>query len=247
MTYVPQHKTNLVIAAAAMAAPAPAPAPAIRRLAPRLRRVSRRTLVLALVATAVPVTVTATVVRLTHDPPPREAPLPPLGVGPGGRVIDRDPLPALPTAIGDAYARLARPATAEDGDNATVRTFAAKSRRFGIAPDQARVMATVDSRRVWLMPGNGFLCIGVQTIGDDELGTGCATQATALRDGLNVSDAGSIYGLLPDGVHQIEVTDDDGLHHVEAVTDNVYVLPAVSATIRYRVGAAGEVTFRVVV
>jgi hypothetical protein len=47
MTYVPQHKANLMIAAAAMTSPIPAPATAggtaaLRRLAPRLRRVSRR-------------------------------------------------------------------------------------------------------------------------------------------------------------------------------------------------------------
>jgi hypothetical protein len=252
MTYVPQHKANLVIAAAAMTSPIPAPeaangAGALRRVAPRLRRVSRRTLVLALLAAAVPVTVTAAVVELSNDPPPREAPLPTLGAGPDGRVVDRDPLPALPTAIGDAYARLARPATADDRDAATVRRFSAQAQRFGLAPGQARVMATRDGHRVWLMPGNGFLCIGVQAAGDGHMSTGCASEAKALRDGLNVSDTDNVYGLLPDGVHQIEVTDDNGFHHVESVIDNVYELPPVSATIRYQVGGAGSVSFRVIV
>jgi hypothetical protein len=245
MTYVPQHKANLVIAAATMTSPVPAPATSGG--AAVLRRVSRRTLVLTLLAAAVPVTVTAAVVELTSGPPPREAPLPTLGAGPGGHVVDRDPLPALPAAIGDAYARLARPATAEDRDDAAVRGFSAHARQFGLAPGQARVMATRDGHRVWLMPGNGFLCMGVQAVGDEHMSTGCASEAEALKDGLNVSNTDNVYGLLPDGVHQIEVTDDDGLHHVEPVLDNVYELPPVSATIRYQVGATGSVSFRVVV
>jgi hypothetical protein len=96
------------------------------------------------------------------------------------------------------------------------------------------------------MPGNGFLCMGVQAAGDEHMGTGCASEAKALKDGLNVSDGTNLYGVLPDGVHQIEVTDDDGLRHVEPVVDNVYELGPVSATIRYQVGATGSVSFRVV-
>ena len=107
-------------------------------------------------------------------------------------------------------------------------------------------MATVNGQRVWLVPGNGFLCIGVQAVGDDRMGNGCETEDVALKYGLSVSDTENIYGLLPDGVRQIEVTDDNGFHHVESVNDNVYVLPPVSATIRYRDGDDRAVTFRVI-
>jgi hypothetical protein len=253
VTYVPQQKANLIIAAAAMPHPAATDARDERaagvpsRVAPRWRRMRRRTLVLALLAAAVPVTVTAAVVELTGGPPPHEAPLPTLGVGPSGRVTPREALPALPAALSDVYARLGRAATADDRDNALVRKAVAHARQFGLAAGQARVMATVDGRRVWLMPGNGFVCIGVQTVGDDVMDTGCETQAVALKYGLSVSNTERIYGLLPDGVRQIEVTDDNGFHHVESVNDNVYVLPPVGATIRYRDGSGDVIAFRVII
>lgn len=249
MTYVPQQKANLIIAAAAMPHPAAtdgqAPA-APHRPAPRWRRMRRRTLVLALLAAAVPVSVTATVVELTSGPPPRQKPLPTLGAGPGGRVAPREALPALPAALRDAYARLGGSATADDRDNGLVRKAATHARQFGLSADQARVMATVDGQRVWLMPGNGFACIGVQAVGDDRMDTGCETEAVALKYGVSVSNTESIYGLLPDGIDQIDVTDDNGFRHVEAVKDNVYVLPPVSATIRYHDRGGETVAFRVI-
>ncbi len=251
MTYVPQQKANLIIAAAAAPHPTTTGADGQvtatpRRPLVRRRRMGRRTLVLALLAAAVPVTVTAAVVELTGGPPPHEARLPTLGVGPGGRVVPREALPTLSPALGDAYARLGEPATADDRDNAVVRKAVTFARQFGLAADQARVMATVDGKRVWLIPGNSFACIGVQAIGGDVMDTGCETEAVALKYGLSVSNTENIYGLLPDGIRQIEVTDDDGFHHVESVNDNVYVLPPVSATIRYRTAAGEVVAFRVV-
>jgi hypothetical protein len=64
--------------------------------------------------------------------------------------------------------------------------------------------------------------------------------------GISVFNTENIYGLLPDGIRRIDVTDDTGLHHVESVNNNVYVLSPVSATIRYRTGGGKVVVFRVV-
>ena len=108
------------------------------------------------------------------------------------------------------------------------------------------MLATVDGQRVWLIPGNGFLCIGVQAIGNDLMDLGCETQAVALRYGASVFNTENIFGLLPDGVRQIEVTDDTGFRHVVSVNDNVYVLPPISATVRYRAAAGKVVGFRVI-
>jgi hypothetical protein len=247
VTYVPQHKTNLVVAAAATSTPATSSARESRAAGtPRWRRMRRRTLALALLAAAVPVTVTAAVVQLTDKPPPHEARLTTLGGGRGGRVIPRKVLPILRPALGDAYARLRRSATADDRDNAAVRNVTTHARQFGLSARHARVMAAIDGQRVWLMPGNGFLCIGVQAVGNDVVDTGCESQAVAVKYGVSVSNTENLYGVLPDGVRQIEVTDDNGFHHVESVNDNVYVLPPVSATIRYRTGAGATVTFRVI-
>jgi hypothetical protein len=251
MTYVPQQKTNLVIAAAAARPDAneARDEPATRaphRWAPRWRRVRRRTLVLALVVAAVPVSVTATVVRLTDDPPPREAPLPTLGAGRGGRVVPRGALPLVPRSLSDAYTRLRRPPTSGDRDNKVIRKSASHARQFGLSARQARVMATVTGQRVWLIPGNGFLCVGVQAIGDDAMVMGCEAQAVALKYGASAFNTENIYGLLPDGIRRIDVTDDTGFHHVESVNDNVYVLPPVSATIRYRAAGGKVLSFRVI-
>jgi hypothetical protein len=245
MTYVPQQKANLIIAASAATGDEPA-ARAADRHPSRWRRARRHTLVLALLAAAVPVTVTAAVVELTGGPPPHEARLPALGVERGGQVIPRAALPLVPRRLSDAYARLSRPTTPGDRDNAVVRKGAAHARRFGLSARQARVLATVDGQRVWLIPGNGYVCIGVQAVGNDLMDLGCETQAIALRDGLSVFNSENIYGLLPDGIRQIEVTDDTGFRHVESVNDNVYVLPPVSATIRYRAATGKIVRFRVV-
>jgi hypothetical protein len=242
MTYVPQQKANLIIAATATTRDEPA----AQRHAPRWRRARRRTLVLALLAAAVPVTVMAAVVELTGSPPPHEARLPALGIGRGGHVIPRAALPLVPHRLSDAYARLGRPATPDDRDNAVVRKSAAHARRFGLSARQARVLTTVGGRRVWLVPGNGFVCIGVQAVGNDLMDIGCETQGVALKYGLSVFDTENIYGLLPDGIRPIDVTDDNGFHHVESVNDNVYVLPPVSATVRYRTSAGKVVAFRVI-
>lgn len=248
MTYVPQQKANLVIAASAAhsATDEARDEPTARdqrRWAPRWRGVPRRTLVLALLVAAVPVTVTATVVQLNDRPPPHEAPLPTLRSARGRQAT---PPTTLPRALGDAYARLRRPATRADRDNAVVRRSARYARQFGLSARQARVMATIDGQRVWLIPGNGFLCIGVQAIGNDLMDLGCQTQAVALAKGASVFDTENIYGLLPDGVRQIDVTDDTGFRHVVSVNDNVYVLPPVSATVRYRAAAGKAVVFRVI-
>jgi hypothetical protein len=251
MTYVPEQKANLVTAAeaphpAADGARDESPTRSRHRWAPRWRHMRRRTLVLALFATAVPVTVTAAVVELTGNPPPHEPRLPELGIGRDGRPIPRAALPLVPRSLGDAYAHLRLRVTPDDRDNAVVRRSAEHARQFGLSARQARVMTTVDGQRVWLVPGNGFACIGVQALGNDLMDLGCETQAVALKYGLSVFNTENIYGLLPDGVRKIDVTDDNGFHHVESVNDNVYVLPPASATIRYRAATGKVLTFRVI-
>ncbi|MCW2985690.1 MAG: hypothetical protein JWR63_3260, partial [Conexibacter sp.] len=210
-------------------------------------RVTRRTLALAAVATALPVAVGATVVVLSHDRPAPEAPITaPLGAGPGGRAIDRSPLPHPPTSLLAAYGRLRQDPTSEDRDNAAVRAYAAKARTFGLDAGAARVLTHRDGKRLWLIPGNGFVCLGLQTLGTPELGATCNTEAAALREGLQNGDGEAIYGVLPDGIDRIEVTDDNGFRHVEPVDHNAYVLRNANATVRYPVGRDRIETFRVI-
>jgi hypothetical protein len=247
MTYVPQNKANLVAAATAAVAERPAGRTRPARLRGRWGRVSRRSLALAAVVTAVPVAVGGTVAILRHEPPPAEVPrTAPLGAGPDGRVIDRSPLPRPPESLLAAYGRLREAPTVEDRDNATVRRYARSATTFGLDADAARVLTHIDGKRLWLIPGNGYACLLIEAPGADELGGTCNTEAVALRDGLQQNDDDTIYGILPDGIDRIEVTDDDGFRHVEPVDHNAYALRNASATIRYPVGKDGVEMFRII-
>jgi hypothetical protein len=253
MTYVAQNKANLINAASAIASgelvlvdpPEPPRPPRLRqRLAARM---TRRTLALAAIfAVAVPVGVGASVVVLRHETaPPARILTAPLGAGPDGRLMDRPPLRHVPTSMTEAWSRLSQPPNAADRDNALIVGWAEHARRFGANGHTARVMATIDGKRIWLIPGNGFVCIAVETLGARELTATCDEEAVALHDGVYVTESDTVYGLLPDGIHQIDVTDDDGFHHTEPVTDNAYLLRKTNATVRYRT-AAGEELFRII-
>jgi hypothetical protein len=256
MTFVPQNRANLV--AAAEAAAATRRAARRRRRFPRLSlgRFTRRTFVLALIGTALPAGVGAAVVALVHDPGPRgpQTVTTPQGVTPEGRVIDRTPLARLPQSLLAGYGRLGDPPSAQERADTRVRGWArGNSRRFGLDPDAARILAHVDGLRLWIVPGNGYVCLALQEAGAQGAVTGsCNTKAVALREGVQVAVGRSgvgggvwIYGILPDGIDKIEVTDDDGFRHVEPVSHNAYLLRDTGATVRYPVGNRMEM-FRVI-
>lgn len=254
MTFVPQNRANLVAAAEAAIAQRAAERGRLQRLRARLPlgRVTRRTLALAAIGTALPVGVGAAVVVLVHEAPPKQQPITaPLGAGPDGRIIDRSPLPRPPASLLAGYSALRSPSpfTGAEGARDEARLRAATrpvARRFGLDPSSARVLTQIDGNRLWLVPGNGFACLALQEPEPkSEITLGCDTEAVVVRDGLRVNVARTIYGVLPDGIDKIEVTDDDGFRHVEPVSHNAYVLRDTSATVRYPVGDRIEM-FRVI-
>lgn len=233
MTYVPQNRANLVAAAAA------ASQERRRRRRRPWSRLTRRTLALVAIGTVVPVGGAVYAVVERTIPPNHVAH--PLGSGP-----DRRPLAHPSSTLLGGYARLREAPNALDRDDAALRRWATHSRAFGLDPSAARVLARIDGKRLWLVPGNGYACLALQER-NGLITAGCATEAVALRDGIQAADEEAIYGVLPDGVDQIEVTDDhDGYRHAEPVDHNAYVLKNVSATIRYRLGGGGQETFRVI-
>jgi len=248
MTLVPQNRANLVAAAeAAVAARAETGRRRRLRIAlPPVGRLTRRTLALAAIGAALPVGVGAAVVVLVHDTPPKELPrTAPLGAGPGGRLIDRTPLARPPESLLAGYSRLRDAPSAEEADDAQLRRWARNLRsRFGLDPSAARVLTRIDGNRLWLVPGNGFSCLAVEEP-TGGINGGCDTEAVVLRDGVRINNGTTIYGVLPDGIDKIEVTDDDGFRHVEPVSHNAYVLRNASATVRYPVGSRIEM-FRVI-
>lgn len=233
MTYVPQNRANLVAAAAQAARERP------RRRRLPWSRLTRRTLALIAVGSLVPAGgAVYAVVRIAI---PADHVAHPLGGGP-----DRAPLAQTSPALLRAYGALITTPPAGERESGFVRRWATHSRSFGLDPAAARILARIDGKRLWLVPGNGYACLALQEP-DGLITAGCATEAVALRDGIQANDDEAIYGLLPDGVDRIEVTDDrDGYRHVEPVDHNAYVLKNASATIRYPVGAARQETFRVI-
>ncbi|WP_445149073.1 hypothetical protein [Baekduia sp. Peel2402] len=245
MTLVPQNRANLVAAAEAAVAARAAQRRRFRVTLP-IGRLTRRTLALAAIGAALPVGVGAAVVVLVQETPPKEQPrTAPLGAGPDGRLIDRTPLARPPESLLAGYSRLRDAPSAEERDDAQMRGWARNlRRRFGLDPSAARVLTRIDGNRLWLVPGNGFTCLAVEEPTGGVNG-GCDTEAVVLRDGVRVNNGTSIYGVLPDGIDKIEVTDDDGFRHVEPVSHNAYVLRNASATVRYPVGDRIEM-FRVI-
>jgi hypothetical protein len=254
MTFVPQNRANLLAAAEAAVAERTAERGPMQRLRARTRarlplgRLTRRTLALAAIGTALPVGVGAAVVALVHDAPPQQRSLTaPLGAGPDGRLIDRTPLPRPPESLLAGYSRLRDAAGPQERDDARMRRATRDAgRRFGLDPSAARVLTRIDGNRLWLVPGNGFACLAVEEPEPGgQVALSCDAEAVVLRAGLRVNDGKTIYGVLPDGIDKIEVTDDDGFRHVEPVSHNAYVLRNASATVRYPVGDRIEM-FRVI-
>ena len=189
MTYVPQQKANLVIAAAATPQPPPTRLATSRRArrhrwAPRWRRMRRRTLVLALARRhAVPVTVTRgrraarpTARRRARHRCRRSAP------GASGRVIPRA---ALPLVAALPRRRLHAPGQAGDRRRTATTRWSARSaanaRQFGLSARHgprdgprrrpARLAGAGQRLRLHRRPG----------VGNDLMDLGCETQAVALQ------------------------------------------------------------------
>jgi hypothetical protein len=110
-----------------------------------------------------------------------------------------EPVPATAEAKA-AFSILDRPASADDADNALVVRIASQS-GIGLDAAGARVVGSVDSgRRVWLIPANGALCLGVEDADGQAIGMTCALQDDALRDGVTIGDGAHVFGLAPDDV-----------------------------------------------
>jgi hypothetical protein len=103
----------------------------------------------------------------------------------------------------------------------------------GVNPQLARSVAVATSSlsdgRVWIVPGNGVICLRIIDPAGGE-GWTCAATSAARQGGLVGTLVASptgpgpafIEGLVPDGVTQVTVTDLDGDTETLPVSDNVY-------------------------
>lgn len=117
------------------------------------------------------------------------------------------PVPATAAAKA-AFSALARPASADDADNALVARIASQA-GIGIDADGSRVVGNEASGRVWLIPANGALCLGLEDTATDSLGIACSLEDAALRDGVTIGDGEQVYGLAPDAVTAIHAVPAD--------------------------------------
>jgi hypothetical protein len=92
--------------------------------------------------------------------------------------------------------------------------------RLGLNAALARCVRT-DAGDVWVVPGNGFICLDVG-------GMCCKTSEVARAQGMvtwtsaRSHDSTIVHGLVPDGVEEVVLTATDGTTKTVPVKDNVY-------------------------
>lgn len=101
------------------------------------------------------------------------------------------------------------------GDNA--------GEHYGANPSLSRHTAP----GVWIVPGDGYVCLASATPGENAIGFGCATPEDVARGLLAPSDVdangnGVLTGVLPDGVAEVRVIDKDGSERSAPVDRNTY-------------------------
>jgi hypothetical protein len=114
------------------------------------------------------------------------------------------PVPATAAAKA-AFAVLDRAPSADDEDNTLVARIAEQS-EIGLDAGGARVVGSTTAGRLWLIPANGALCLGLEHTADDSIGIACSLEDAAVGDGVTIGDGTHIYGLAPDAVTAIHAT-----------------------------------------
>ena len=152
-------------------------------------KISKR-MVAALVVAAV--SGPAAVMAVADDPPPA----PPTST---------EPVAATEAQI-TAFAVLARSASPADEENDRVARLADEAER-GFDADGARVVGETDAGPIWLFPANGALCLALEDTSDDSIGTACEPSESVIARGITIGDGTHVYGLVPDGVASVDVTD----------------------------------------
>jgi hypothetical protein len=154
-------------------------------------RISKRmAAALAIAAVGGPVAVN---LAQADDPPP---PAPPTSTEPVVATADQK----------TAFAVLDRAPNSADTQNSRVNRLADQAQR-GFAPTDARVVGSTGNGPIWLVPANGALCLALEDTGDDSVGAACEPSDNVIARGTTVGDGTTVYGLVPDGVTTVAVTD----------------------------------------
>lgn len=100
---------------------------------------------------------------------------------------------------------------------------------------------------VWVMPGDGYVCLANTTPGEGNLGFSCATPEDVERGLLAPADVdadgnGVLTGVVPDGVAEVTVVDKDGGTRSVPVERNTYrvAIDANLKEVRFQDAHGGE-------
>jgi hypothetical protein len=153
------------------------------------------------------------------------------GAGPAppsaAEAAQAEPVTAVPAEQAEQLRQLERPRTNDDAlprhwdEDLTEGQDA--DEHWGANPDLSRRTAP----GVWVMPGDGYVCMANSTPGEGNLGFSCATPEDVERGLLAPADVdangnGVLTGVLPDGVAEVTVVDKNGSTRTVAVERNTY-------------------------
>jgi hypothetical protein len=137
------------------------------------------------------------------------------------------PTTVVQYAESSRFGELRRPRSGDDALpsrwNAQIAADSNRGTRWGADTAESRRAAP----QVWLVPGNGFVCVANVSPVDGSLGFGCATPAEVEQGLLQPADLdqngnGVVTGVMPDGVTSVTLVSNDGSTRAVAVSHNVY-------------------------
>jgi hypothetical protein len=166
---------------------------------------------------------------------------------PEAQAAQAEPVTAVPEEQADQIRQLERPRTGDDAlpdrwsDKLTEGDEA--DEHWGANPDLSRRTGP----GVWVMPGDGYVCLANTTPGEGNLGFGCATPEDVERGLLAPTDVdangnGVLTGVLPDGVAEVTLVAKDGSTRSVPVERNTYraAIDANLKEVRFTDAAGGE-------
>ena len=146
---------------------------------------------------------------------------------PEAQAAEADPVASVPEEQADQIEQLDRPRTSDDALPSEWReqltTGDESDEHWGANPSLSRRTAP----GTWILPGDGYVCVANATPGEGALGFGCATPEDVEKGLLAPADVdangnGVLTGVLPDGVNDVTLVNQDGSTRTVAVERNTY-------------------------
>lgn len=140
--------------------------------------------------------------------------------------------PAAATTLAASFPVLDRSPGADDSlPQRVLKGLAPAIQSVGLAADQSRLALSGNAGDVWLVPGNGTLCMVLQSEGGQAGGMSCSSIAEAESAGLTSLTPNTAVAILPSGSRSISVTHSDGSTTPVAPNSNGAVASTGGATI----------------